>query len=131
MATLIYPRGRQTNAIRNSATNQIPVGDQSQGRQALGIDAPATVQIAAALPPVHYGKFIWNSTSIGAYHVLCAAFRSDGLLLIFIWARLLGLGAGWLAACATAILAGYFLEIPELPVFLASGGLWTCLLLLE
>jgi hypothetical protein len=39
--------------------------------------------------------------------------------------------AGWLAAVGTALIAGALLGIPKLPVLLASGALWTCLLLLE
>jgi hypothetical protein len=51
--------------------------------------------------------------------------------MIWILARLLALGAGWMAACGTAVLAGFLLGVPILPVFLASGAIWTCLLLLE
>jgi hypothetical protein len=36
-----------------------------------------------------------------------------------------------MAACATALLAGFLLGTPKLLVFLASGALWTCLLLLQ
>jgi len=50
--------------------------------------------------------------------------------MIAVWARLLALAAGWLAAGGTALLAGALLGVPKLPVLLASGGLWTCLLLL-
>jgi hypothetical protein len=51
--------------------------------------------------------------------------------VIFVWARLLALGGVWIAACGTALLAGFLLGIPKLPVLLASGALWTCLLLLQ
>jgi hypothetical protein len=51
--------------------------------------------------------------------------------LIFFLARLFALGCGWLAAGATALLSGFLLGVPILPVFLASGFLWTCLLLLD
>ena len=51
--------------------------------------------------------------------------------MVFVLARLLVLGGGWLAACATAVLAGLLLGVPKLPVLLASGALWTCLLLLQ
>jgi hypothetical protein len=48
-----------------------------------------------------------------------------------VWARLIVLAAGWAAAITTAIIAGDLLQTPELPVALASGGIWTCLLLLQ
>ena len=51
--------------------------------------------------------------------------------MIFVWARLLALASGWIAACGMALLAGILLGIPELPVLLTSGALWTCLLLLQ
>jgi hypothetical protein len=51
--------------------------------------------------------------------------------LIFFLARLFALGCGWLAAGVTALLSGFLLGVPILPVFLASGFLWTCLLLLD
>ena len=51
--------------------------------------------------------------------------------MIAILTRLIVLGAGWLAALGTALLAGTLLGVPMLPVFLASGGVWTCLLLLD
>jgi hypothetical protein len=51
--------------------------------------------------------------------------------LIYVLARLFALGSGWLAACVTAFLAGFFLGVPKLPVLLVSGALWTCLLLLK
>jgi hypothetical protein len=44
---------------------------------------------------------------------------------------LLALAAGWATAGATAFLAGALLGIPKLPVLLAGGGAWTCLLLLH
>jgi hypothetical protein len=55
---------------------------------------------------------------------------SKGNILIFVWARILALAAGWIAALSTGLLAGLLLGIPPLPVVLASGMLWTCLLLL-
>jgi hypothetical protein len=39
--------------------------------------------------------------------------------------------AGWLAAVGIALIAGALFGIHKLPVLLASGALWTCLLLLE
>jgi len=51
--------------------------------------------------------------------------------VIGVWARVLALGAGRVAAAGTALLAGALLGIPKLPVLLASGGVWTCLLLLQ
>jgi hypothetical protein len=51
--------------------------------------------------------------------------------MIAVWARFLVLAAGWAAAGATALIAGALLGVPKLPVLLAGGGLWTCLLLLE
>jgi hypothetical protein len=51
--------------------------------------------------------------------------------MIAVWARILVLAAGWLAALGTAQLAGALLGIPKLPVLLTSGSLWTCLLLLQ
>lgn len=51
--------------------------------------------------------------------------------MIGVWARVLALGAGWIAAAGIAFLAGALLGIPKLPVLLASGGVWTCLLLLQ
>jgi hypothetical protein len=51
--------------------------------------------------------------------------------MLAVWARLLALAAGWAAAGAAALLAGALLGIPKLPVLLASGGVWTCLLLLQ
>ena len=47
------------------------------------------------------------------------------------FARIVVLVAGWLAASATAVLAHLLLGTPELPVLLAGGGVWTCLLLLQ
>lgn len=51
--------------------------------------------------------------------------------MVFVWARLLVLGSGWVAAAGAALIANYLLGVPELPTFLASGALWTCLLLLQ
>ena len=51
--------------------------------------------------------------------------------MIAVLARMLVLAAGWIAAWATAALAATLLGVPEWPVLLASGGLWTCLLLLQ
>ncbi len=51
--------------------------------------------------------------------------------MVFVWARLLVLGSGWVAAAAAALIANSLLGVPELPTFLASGALWTCLLLLQ
>lgn len=49
----------------------------------------------------------------------------------FVWARLIVLLAGWLAALATALTASALLATPRLPVFLVSGGLWTAVMLLD
>ncbi len=51
--------------------------------------------------------------------------------MLAVLARLLVLAAGWAAAAGTAPLAGALLGIPKLPVLLAGGGVWTCLLLLQ
>jgi len=51
--------------------------------------------------------------------------------MVFVWARLLVLGSGWVAAAAAALIANSLLGVRELPTFLASGALWTCLLLLQ
>lgn len=51
--------------------------------------------------------------------------------MIAIWARMIVLAAGWMAALGTAILAASLLGVPKWPVLLASGGIWTCLLLLQ
>jgi hypothetical protein len=47
------------------------------------------------------------------------------------FARIVALVVGWLAASATAALAHLLLGTPVLPVLLAGGGVWTCLLLLQ
>ncbi|CAL8981914.1 hypothetical protein RHODGE_RHODGE_02901 [Rhodoplanes serenus] len=51
--------------------------------------------------------------------------------MAFVWARILMLVAGWAAALATALLSSSLLATPRLSVFLVSGGLWTCALLLD
>lgn len=51
--------------------------------------------------------------------------------MAFVWARILVLAAGWVAALATALLSSSLLATPRLSVFLVSGGLWTCALLLD
>ena len=48
-----------------------------------------------------------------------------------VFARLIVLLAGWAAALGTSLLASSMLATPRLPVLLVSGGLWTCLLLLD
>jgi hypothetical protein len=66
----------------------------------------------------------------GAYSSTRGELRSRAPM-IAIWARILVLAAGWLAALGTAELAGVLLGTPKLPVLLTSGSLWTCLLLLQ
>jgi hypothetical protein len=56
--------------------------------------------------------------------------RIEGCM-IAVWARMVVLAAGWFAALGTALLASALLGLPKLPILLASGGLWTCLLLLQ
>jgi len=51
--------------------------------------------------------------------------------MLMVLARLIALFGGWIAALATAVLAHFLLGTPEMPVLLASGGIWTCLLLLQ
>jgi hypothetical protein len=51
--------------------------------------------------------------------------------MIAVWTRVIVLAAGWMAALGTALLASALLGTPKLAVLLASGGLWTCLLLLQ
>jgi hypothetical protein len=51
-------------------------------------------------------------------------------MMAAVWARLLVLAAGWAASALIALLAGTLLDIPKLPVLLAGGGIWTCLLLI-
>ena len=51
--------------------------------------------------------------------------------MIFVWARIIALAAGWLAALLTAGLANWLLDVPFLADFFAIGTLWSCLLLLE
>jgi hypothetical protein len=48
-----------------------------------------------------------------------------------VWARLLLLVAGWVAAAVIALLAGALLNVPTLPVLLTGGVIWTWLLLLQ
>jgi hypothetical protein len=48
-----------------------------------------------------------------------------------VWVRLLLLAAGWVAAAIIALLAGSLFGLPKLPVLLAGGVIWTCLLLLQ
>lgn len=49
----------------------------------------------------------------------------------FLLARLIVLLAGWAAALTTALLGSALLSTPRLSVFLVSGGLWTCAMLLD
>ena len=51
--------------------------------------------------------------------------------MAWVLARVLALASGWMAALVTAVLAGMLLHVPVMPVLLASGALWTCLLLLR
>jgi hypothetical protein len=51
-------------------------------------------------------------------------------MMAAVWARLLVLAAGWAASALIALLAGTLLDIPKLPVLLAGGGIWSCLLLI-
>jgi hypothetical protein len=77
-----------------------------------------------------YGKLIWflNQEPHNAQAARC--FKRK-VLLIFVWARILALAAGWIAAVCTGLLAGLLLGISPLSVSLAAGTLWTCLLLLQ
>src|SRR5262249_57824749 len=77
-----------------------------------------------------YGDLIWPRFRRGAYWIAGAASFLEARM-VFVWARLLVLGGGWLAAAVTALIANSLLGAPELPTFLASGALWTCLLLLQ
>jgi len=56
---------------------------------------------------------------------------TDNSRMLMVLARLIALFGGWIAALATAVLAHFLLGTPEMPVLLASGGIWTCLLLLQ
>ena len=51
--------------------------------------------------------------------------------MIAVWARLLALCTGWIAAAGAALLVSTLLGVSALPVLLAGGGIWTCLLLLQ
>jgi hypothetical protein len=64
-------------------------------------------------------------------------FRNSGgpsgvgpVMIAAVWARILVLATGWVATAIVALIAGVLLSIPKLPVLLAGGGIWTCLLLL-
>jgi hypothetical protein len=48
-----------------------------------------------------------------------------------VWARVVLLVAGWAAAAVIAALAGALLNVPQLPVLLIGGVIWTWLLLLR
>jgi hypothetical protein len=52
-------------------------------------------------------------------------------MMIAVLARLIALLAGWLVALVLALVVGAWFGTPELPVFFTTGGIWTCLLLLQ
>jgi hypothetical protein len=62
---------------------------------------------------------------------LVAATGINPAMIAAVWVRLLVLATGWAAAVVIALLAGALLSLPKLPVLLAGGGIWTCLLLLQ
>jgi hypothetical protein len=50
-------------------------------------------------------------------------------MMAAVWVRILVLAIGWVASALIALLVG-FLNVPKLPLMLAGGSTWTCLLLI-
>jgi putative ABC transport system substrate-binding protein len=52
------------------------------------------------------------------------------VMIAAVWVRILVLVTGWVAAAIIAFITGVLLSLPKLPVLVAGGDMWTCLLLL-
>jgi hypothetical protein len=51
-------------------------------------------------------------------------------MLAAVWMRIMLLIIGWMAAAVVAIIAGIVLGTSFLAILLASGGAWTCVVLM-